>query len=209
MSESASARDRLLDASLVLIRRDGLAATSVADLCAGAEVTKGAFFHYFATKEDLAVAAVGHWTRTTNALFNAAEYRSLADPLDRVLGYLSQRRDWLEGPLPNVTCLVGTMVQEAYVTSPAVRDAARDSILGHAQDVARDIESAQAKHAPEATWDALGLSLHMQGVIQGAFILAKATGNLAVARQSIDHLLTYVRHLFGMPVAQNSTEHKR
>jgi TetR/AcrR family transcriptional repressor of nem operon len=193
---SADTRTRLLDAAMALIRRDGLSATSVADLCAAAGVTKGAFFHHFATKEDLAVAAAEHWNSTTGALFDAAPYRRHADPLDRVLGYVAQRREWLAGPLPEVTCLAGTMVQEAYVTAPAIRDAARDSILGHAATVTRDIEAARALHAPDAPWDAQGLSLHIQAVLQGAFILAKATGDTAVAQGSLDHLAAYLRHLF-------------
>ncbi len=181
-------RDRLLNASLDLIRRNGLSATSVADLCAAAGVTKGAFFHHFATKDDLAIAAAEHWTCTTDAAFDVAAYRNHADPLDRVLGYLAQRRQWLDGPLPEVTCLVGTMVQEAYATAPNIRDAACASILGHADDVARDIEAARALHAPDAAWNAGDLSLHIQAVLQGSFILAKATNDIAVAQRSIEYL---------------------
>ncbi|MBU2359311.1 MAG: TetR/AcrR family transcriptional regulator [Alphaproteobacteria bacterium] len=116
MTESSTARDRILDASLVLIRRDGFAATSVAALCAAASVSKGAFFHHFDSKDDLAIAAAKYWSRTTGALFDAADYRLHADPFDRVIGYVALRRALLDGPLPEVTCLVGTMVQEAYVS---------------------------------------------------------------------------------------------
>ena len=52
-----SAKEKLLDASLSLIRERGFAATTVDELCTRAGVTKGAFFHHFASKEDLAVAA--------------------------------------------------------------------------------------------------------------------------------------------------------
>jgi TetR/AcrR family transcriptional repressor of nem operon len=41
------------------------------------------------------------------------------------------------------------------------------------------------------------LALHTQAVLQGAFILAKATGGAGVAADSIDHLTRYVRLLFG------------
>lgn len=47
-----------LDLEVDVIRAQGLHATTVDDLCAAAGVTKGAFFHHFATKEALAVAAV-------------------------------------------------------------------------------------------------------------------------------------------------------
>ena len=37
----------------------------------------------------------------------------------------------LDGALPDVTCLLGTMVQEGYETHPAIRDACRRGIEGH------------------------------------------------------------------------------
>jgi len=43
-----SARQRLLDAAVMIVRQKGFAATSVDDLCREASVTKGASFHHFA-----------------------------------------------------------------------------------------------------------------------------------------------------------------
>src|SRR3954452_17892940 len=88
----ASARDKLLDAALSLIRAKGYSATSVDDLCAAAGVTKGAFFHHFKSKEVLAVAAADHWSEKTGAFFAAAPYHQHKDPLERVLGYLDFRK---------------------------------------------------------------------------------------------------------------------
>ncbi len=51
------AKSKLLEAAIVLIRTKGFAGTSVDDLCTAAGVTKGAFFHHFASKEALGVAA--------------------------------------------------------------------------------------------------------------------------------------------------------
>ena len=93
-----SARDKLLAAALGEIRAKGYAATTVDDLCAAAGVTKGAFFHHFKSKEELAVAAADYWSQMTGALFAAAPYHAHADPLDRVLGYIDFRKALLEAP---------------------------------------------------------------------------------------------------------------
>ena len=45
-------------------------------------------------------------------------------------------------------------------------------------------------------WTAASLALHTQAVLQGAFILAKATGGAEAAADSIDHLRRYVELLF-------------
>ena len=42
----------------------------------------------------------------------------------------------------------------------------------------------------------------MQAVLQGAFILAKASGDPAIAIESVDHLIRYVCHLFDLPDPQ-------
>jgi TetR/AcrR family transcriptional repressor of nem operon len=191
-----SARDKLLETALMMVREKGFSATTVDDLCAGAGVTKGAFFHHFPSKDALGVAAADFWSQITGAFFAQADYHRHDDPLDRVLGYIDFRRSILQGSVSQFTCLVGTMVQEAYDSHPAIRDACAASILTHAQKVEADIELALRQRGMTPDWTAKGLALHTQAVLQGAFILAKATGGREIAIESVDHLRRYVVLLF-------------
>src|SRR5258708_39281049 len=100
-------------------------------------------------------------------LFGRAPYREIADPLDRLLGYIDFRSAIIAGPIPEFTCLLGTMVQEAYDTHPAIRRACETYIGAHAAGVAKDIEAAKTLYAPEATWRAASLALHTQGGLEG------------------------------------------
>ena len=193
-----NARTRLLQASLRLIRAQGYNATSVEELCTAAGVTKGAFFHHFSSKEALAIAAAGFWSETTGALFDAAPYHGHADPLDRMLGYIDFRAGLLNGPVEAFTCLAGTMVQEVFATSPAIRDACDASISDHAGKLEADIEAAMVKYAVTGT-TARSLALHTQAVLQGAFILAKARGGPQAAADSVRHLKAYFLLLFRAP----------
>jgi TetR/AcrR family transcriptional repressor of nem operon len=191
-----TSKARLLDAAFTLIRERGYASTSLDALCALAGVTKGAFFHHFESKDALGVAAANHWSETTSAFFEAAPYHKHSDPLDRVLGYIDFRKSILKGDIAEFTCLVGTMVQEIYGTSPGIREACEASISGHAATLVADIAEAMKRHRIRATWSAESLALHTQAVVQGAFILAKARGGPAVAAASIDHLRRYIELLF-------------
>ncbi|HEY2069069.1 MAG TPA: TetR/AcrR family transcriptional regulator [Rhizomicrobium sp.] len=199
-------RKRLLEAATAIIREKGYAATSVDDLCARAGVTKGAFFHHFPSKGALAVAAADRWSEMSDELFAAALYHRHNDPLDRVLGYLDFRKSLLRGPVAEFTCLAGTMVQEVYGTHPDIRRACDASIDGHAASLESDIADAMKHHRIRASWTAKSLALHTQAVLQGAFILAKAKGDAAVAEASIDHLRRYVELLFQHP--KTKTAHK-
>ena len=190
------ARQKLLDAALSLVRGKGYGATTVDELCVRAGVTKGAFFHHFKSKEALGIAAADYWSEMTDALFAAAPYHKHKDPLDRLLGYIDFRKAILTGKVPEFTCLVGTMVQEVYHTFPGIRDACDASISGHAAKLEADIAEAMKRHGVRAKWTPKSLALHTQAVLQGAFILAKAKDDAAVAADSIDHLRRYVELLF-------------
>jgi TetR/AcrR family transcriptional regulator, transcriptional repressor for nem operon len=194
-----NAKPRLLDAAVNVIRAKGFSATTVDDICQSAGVTKGAFFHHFDSKEDLAISAAHHFSDAAEILFSAAPNRNLADPLDRLLGYVDLRKAILKGELPEFTCLLGTMVQEAYDTHPAIREACDKCISANAAMVQTDIEEAMRKYEVNAGWSAESLALHTQAVIQGAFILAKAKHNASVAADSLDHLRRYLELLFHQP----------
>ncbi|MCZ8373946.1 MAG: TetR/AcrR family transcriptional regulator [Beijerinckiaceae bacterium] len=201
MSRSVNAREKLLEAAVKLVRSKGFAATSVDDLCGEAGVTKGAFFHHFPSKEALGIAAAEHWSKMTGALFAAAPYQQVDEPLERLLAYLRFRRDILDGELCEFTCLAGTMLQEVYAEHPAIAAACQESIASHAATLEPMIAAAMLARGLDpggasTGWTASGLALHSQVVLQGAFILAKGNGGPAIARDSVDHLTRYICLLF-------------
>ncbi len=217
MASAASTRSRhgeakgaLLEAAVTAIRTRGLHATSIDSLCSAAGVTKGAFFHHFASKEDLAVAAADHWSATTGALFAEAPYHDLDDPAERIFAYLDFRSSRISGAPADYSCLVGTMAQEAFETSPPVRDACAASMFGHAQTLVADFEAALANAGVPRGRKGKGISatslaLHTQTVLQGAFVVSKAANDPAVALEAIDHLRRYLECVLG----RSSTSKKR
>jgi TetR/AcrR family transcriptional repressor of nem operon len=192
------ARARLLAAARSLVRHKGFAATSVDDLCAAAGVTKGAFFHHVPSKEALGVALVQDWTTTTGAMFAAHPYNSLPDPLDRVFAYIDLRRQLLDQPIPEFSCVAGTTVQEAYESSPPIRQAAAESIGSGAEHVRPHLVAALAAH-PVPGVTAESLAQLFQVAVQGGIVVAKALDTPTPAREAFDHLERYLRLLFGRP----------
>lgn len=192
-----NARGALLDAAHALVRRQGWAATSVDQLCAAAAVTKGAFFHHFPTKDALGIAAAEQWTeRAREHIFENPVLTSIADPLDRVLAHIDLRLALIDGPAEDYSCFVGTVVQEAFATSSTLRGASGASMTAYAERFAEDIQQAIDVHGIAGRRTALSLAYHVQAVLQGAFVLAKATDDAAIARESVAHLKRYVEMLF-------------
>ncbi len=198
-----SAKIKLINAAHGVVRRQGYAGTSVDDLCKAAGVTKGAFFHYFRSKEALAIASAEAWTDYAQArIFTDAPWMQPADPLDRVLAHIDFRLVMIDGPVEAFTCFVGTMVQESFATSDAIRAACDASITAYAERLAEDVQAAIGAHGIRFGTTAIELAYHIQAVLQGAFILAKAKSDPAIARQSVTHLKRYVEMLFERGEAQ-------
>src|SRR6185437_5601698 len=87
-TELPATKRKLVDSGVKLMRLKGFNATTVDDICRAAEVTKGAFFHYFKSKDELAKAAAQRFHERKAQEFHDAPFRKLSDPLDRVFGRL-------------------------------------------------------------------------------------------------------------------------
>ena len=125
-----------------------------------------------------------------------APWTAPADPASRVLGYVALRR-----------AIIGDGVAAGFHL-PA-RDHGAGDLCEFAGDpgglrggdpgaglrLAPDIAAALAA-AGRDDIGAESVALHVQAVIQGGFILAKATGDPAAATDALDHLARYLRLLF-------------
>jgi TetR/AcrR family transcriptional repressor of nem operon len=63
MGRTSDARGKILSAAQTLIEQRGYTALGVAEICAAAGVPKGSFYHFFESKQALALTVVNeHWT---------------------------------------------------------------------------------------------------------------------------------------------------
>jgi len=86
MSKTPDTRERLLQTAADLIWTSSYHATGVDRICEAAGIHKGSFYHHFASKEELAIAALeDQWTRIkprVDEVFSPA-----TPPLQRLVNY--------------------------------------------------------------------------------------------------------------------------
>ena len=97
------------------------------------------------------------------------------------------------------------MTQEAFHTSPAVRDACAASIFGHSETLVADLGAALAESEIDAGDSVASLAWYTQTVIQGAFVLSRAANDQAVVIEAIDHLRRYLECVFGRASTEATT----
>jgi TetR/AcrR family transcriptional repressor of nem operon len=195
MSET---RRKLVDAGVKLMRARGYNATTVDLICADAGVTKGGFFHYFKSKDDIAHAAVTHFFEERTENYEAADFRKLADPLDRVFGRLDFVKEHMGGT-HHVTkgCLIGVLAQELAFTNPEIRDMCNNYFNRMVGDFSHDLAEAKAAHAPDAKFDPRGLAQMYLAIVQGSLMLAKIAGNNEVLSDNIEMFRGQLKIVFG------------
>jgi TetR/AcrR family transcriptional repressor of nem operon len=198
-TELSETKRKLVDAGIKLMRARGYNATTVDDICTEAGVTKGGFFHYFKSKDDIARTAVAHFHEGKVKNYEEAPFRKLADPLDRVLGRLDYVKESIGGE-KRVTkgCLIGVFAQELAFTNPEIRDACQGFFTRIVRDFSSDLAEAKAAHAPNAKFDPKAVAQLYLAIVQGSLMLAKIADNNEVLRDNIEQFRSHLKWLFGL-----------
>ena len=197
-----STRQRILEQAHQLILQQGFAATSLDQMLERAGVTKGAFFHHFDSKEQLAAALVDRYLdderRTFEATMGRAEKLS-SDPLQQVLiglALLEEMFAALEAPHPG--CLVAAFLYQNQLMTPQTTAKSREAFLVWRRYVAAKL-SAAAKERPPRTpldYDAVGDLLNT--VVEGAFMMSKLFGDPRIMPQQLQQLRRYLELAFAV-----------
>jgi len=197
-TELPETKRKLVDAGVNLMRSRGFNATTVDDVCAAAGVTKGGFFHYFKSKDNLAAAAVTRFHELKAKQFADAPFRNLADPLERVFGRLDFAKE-SSGGNKGLTkgCLIGMFAQELSFINPELRGLCEDRFARIAGDFETDLAEAKALYAPRVSFDPKRLAMLYVSIVQGSLILAKASESNRVLVENIEQFRAYLQLLFG------------
>ncbi|MFT4296578.1 MAG: TetR/AcrR family transcriptional regulator [Micropruina sp.] len=170
-TSTTDSRERLIAAMSALLWEKGYAATSPRDVMAAAEVGQGSFYHHFAGKHDLAMAALKR-----NVADSMAAYprESGPSPLHTLAADMLRPRPGMKG------CPVGRMTQDPQVMADAdllgvVGDAFATMLQRRSELIGAAIEAGELP----STLDADDLAAALAAVIQGGYVLSRALGSSA------------------------------
>jgi AcrR family transcriptional regulator len=95
-------RKSILDVSLALFSQNGYDATSVAEICQKAQVSKGAFYYHFPSKQDLFLALMETWLNAVDGSLQVASESadSVPQALNNMAAITGSLFDALQGGFP-------------------------------------------------------------------------------------------------------------
>ncbi|MDX3234347.1 TetR/AcrR family transcriptional regulator [Streptomyces sp. ME03-5709C] len=176
--------ERLIESTRELLWERGYVGTSPKAIQQRSGVGQGSMYHHFSGKPELALAAV----RRTAERMRAAAERELSLPgtaVERVSRYLRRERDVLRG------CPIGRLTQDPeVVVNPQLRaplDETFEWLRGRLADVLAEGQ-ARGEIAPGLDTDDIAAAL--VAVLQGGYVLARASGSAAPFDQAVSGALS-------------------
>jgi len=192
--ERGTARERTLDAATALLLKRGYGATSLDEICGAAGVTKGGLFYHFASKEQLAAAAVERFLQTLVEVGAAARSEEGADAVSVLDQYVASLPVLLESPALERGCLLGAMAIQTAESHPEVWSSARDALTAWRSSLVGLIEAAAAERSLEV--DAGELADGLLAAVEGGLLLDRSGASSGAAVTAVNHFRRYLSQLF-------------
>jgi TetR/AcrR family transcriptional repressor of nem operon len=167
----------------------GYTATTVDEICVAAGVTKGSFFHYFASKERLGEEALdGH--------FSDGTFMNQPDPLERVFGYLRNIADLSSsGTIPK-SCLIGNFAQEPTDINPNMRERCSRYFDGWIGGFTSLLDAAAERYGIAGKIDTRSIGEYLVSVLEGTIVVYKAQRDENLLERNITHFRAYIQAVF-------------
>jgi TetR/AcrR family transcriptional regulator, transcriptional repressor for nem operon len=201
--DGAATRDRILATAERLITDQGYAATSVDQVIADSSSSKGAFFHHFRSKAELATHVVERYVRGDLAHLEAglAAVAEIDDPAQRVLAFVRHYEDGADELLSEQSgCLYATVLAEREFSGSEINRQVAEATLAWRRAIVALLEPALAGRDGADAVDPDALADHLYTTFEGGFILCRTMedpsamrAQLRVFRQLLEALLVSSR----------------
>lgn len=182
-------RQRILDTAEQLFLARGYAGTAIDEILAETGLTKGAFFHHFKSKGDLAYALVERFWERDIVLFKdfAAKAKALAEtPLQEAAIWFKLFEETVSKfGGPPVSCLFASYLYERQQFDSRTIRYVEDAFREWAAMLNEIFDRLIAWRAPRAPMTAAELSEFAISILEGGFVMVQAQQNSdALIRQS-------------------------
>lgn len=186
MKQATDTRQKILDTAATLFHTQSYSAVGIATICQQANVSKGSFFHFFPSKQDLGIAVLEQFREQINSTLIASAFSGQYPPLERILRFVDalyrfQKTQFeAHGYLPG--CPFGNMIMEQATQDEHLRKKAEGCIRSIANHIRSAVADAVQSGALPAV-DEMATADAMFAYLEGIQLLAKGRNDAELIRQ--------------------------
>lgn len=192
MDDGTLTRERLIREATRLVEHRGFASTSLSDLLCAADVKKGAFYHHFASKDDLCLEVLelekARFLDWLAALLNTGTPREGLDRFFRAALALHKKRGFVGG------CLFGNTALETSDTSPRYAELVKGVFSEWTAKLETVIREGQKASEIRGDVEADVLAQAIVATIEGAIMLSRLQKNELPMKTTLETLTVFLDH---------------
>ena len=177
------ARERLVESTRELLWERGYVGTSPKAIQERSGAGQGSMYHHFGGKQDLALAAIER-NATDLVARMEADLGGPGTATDRVARYMRRERAALRG------CPVGRLTMDPDVMAdPGLRRPVEEAFAAVRSRLARVIGEGRENGELDPSVDPEATATALVAVLQGGYVLARASGSPAAYALAVDGVL--------------------
>lgn len=187
---------KLIIAALNSMLTKGYYATTIDEICAEAGVTKGSYFHYFKSKEDIAKASLEYFTLLQRLVFEEAPYHEEEDAWKRLHLFLDYYKFIADHPDLPRSCLASTFIQELSEQFPDIKLLCEQNYDINASLLEDILIQCQKQYKTIHDFDAKQTSQFFISLYQGSLLYTRVKPNNTILKQNIEQFRQYINCIF-------------
>lgn len=184
-------REKLLDAALQEITKNGYNGASVTDILNVAGGKKGSLYYHFSSKKDLALKMIEEkLLKEFQKEWDEVEQQT-SNHLDTIIMQLQDcsQKDFQNG------CILGTLIQEISYEDSDFNEALNQVIASFQGKLKSQLLKAKEAKEIKEDVDVDEVSMFLISILQGAMLMSKMQGNDMRYRQCSNQMLSYLNTL--------------
>lgn len=176
MNADTDTRSRILATAREMFHSRSYADVGIQEICEGAKVQKGSFYHFFPSKRDLALAVIDDMAVEWAHGFVAEAFDQNLPPVERLDYMIDAAYYWqksasdVEGRMPG--CLFGNLALEMSTRDDVMR-ARLNAVFDKARDKFRITLDEAVQTGALAAMDTEATATAMLAYLEGVILLAK------------------------------------
>jgi TetR/AcrR family transcriptional regulator, transcriptional repressor for nem operon len=191
-------RDRILAEAARLFALKGYHDTKLEELLSAAEVTTGAFFHHFGSKEDLGFAVLDRHMGKRRQLLDEIERRMPPPPVDDPLAQVFRRLDAIQVMVRQREhrkggCIIGNLSTALSDTHDGFRRRLAECFDEMALEFKPHLDAAVQMAGRGLRVDTWALAQYIVAVIEGSIMLTRTQKDKQMMTYHFDYLKEHLR----------------